>query len=129
MGRWQEALRRAAVLWVGVPGQPARLVWPAWHDGAVHLLVGTPGTGSGEQEVPGLEAAERVAVTLAEPGGRAVLAVLAASVLAVPVGSAEWAAAVPVLLARRLNRGEEAATAARWATTCRLYRLEVAEGA
>ncbi len=43
------ALRKAAAVWVAPAGHPARLVWALWRDDAVLIAVG--GT---EQHVPGL---------------------------------------------------------------------------
>ena len=55
-----EACRKSDVLWISLPGLPQpRAAWHVWFDGAVYLV-----SGDGEQELPGLEAAETVEVTV-----------------------------------------------------------------
>ncbi|GAA3871225.1 hypothetical protein GCM10022243_40700 [Saccharothrix violaceirubra] len=56
------ALRKAAALWVRPAGHPPRLVWALWRDGAVHVAVG--GTG---QVVPGLADGVDCTLTVRSP--------------------------------------------------------------
>jgi hypothetical protein len=53
-----EVARKAAVLWIVVPGHRPRAAWVLWRDGRTYLL-----TGPGEQDVPGLADATEVTVT------------------------------------------------------------------
>lgn len=55
------ALRKAAALWVAVPGRRGRLVWALWRDGSVWVAVG------GDQEVPGLTDDQAVTITVRSP--------------------------------------------------------------
>lgn len=55
------ALRKAAALWVAVPGRRGRLVWALWRDGSVWVAVG------GDQEVPGLADGQPVTITVRSP--------------------------------------------------------------
>ncbi|MEU5693697.1 hypothetical protein [Actinosynnema sp. NPDC020468] len=56
------ALRKAAAVWVRPEGHEARLVWALWRDGA--LLVAVGGT---EQRVPGLVDGVACAITVRSP--------------------------------------------------------------
>lgn len=56
------ALRKAAAIWVRPDGHEPRLVWALWRDGAVLVAVG--GT---EQEVPGLVDGVACTVTVRSP--------------------------------------------------------------
>ncbi|WP_235921744.1 hypothetical protein [Lentzea tibetensis] len=56
------ALRKAAAIWVAVPGHPPKLVWALWRQNTIWLAVG--GT---EQEVPGLADGVAVRVTVRSP--------------------------------------------------------------
>jgi hypothetical protein len=55
------ALRKAAALWVTVPGRRGRLVWSLWRNGSVWIAVG------GDQEVPGLAEGQSVTITVRSP--------------------------------------------------------------
>jgi hypothetical protein len=59
------ALRKAAAVWVGPDGHEPRLVWALWRDGG--LLVAVGGT---EQEVPGLADGVACTVTVRSPTTR-----------------------------------------------------------
>ncbi|HEV7907311.1 MAG TPA: hypothetical protein VGP03_04145 [Pseudonocardiaceae bacterium] len=56
------ALRKAAAIWITVPGHRARLVWALWRDGSVWVAVG-----GDEQEVPGLADDVACTVTVRSP--------------------------------------------------------------
>ncbi|ONI86315.1 hypothetical protein ALI22I_25545 [Saccharothrix sp. ALI-22-I] len=56
------ALRKAAAIWIRPSGHEPRLVWALWRDGAVLVAVG--GT---EQVVPGLEDGVACTVTVRSP--------------------------------------------------------------
>lgn len=59
------ALRKAAAVWVRPEGHGSRLVWALWRDGAVLVAVG--GT---EQDVPGLADGVACTVTVRSPTTR-----------------------------------------------------------
>jgi hypothetical protein len=56
------ALRKAAAVWITVPGEKPRLVWALWRQNAVWLVVG--GT---EQTVPGLSDGVACTLTVRSP--------------------------------------------------------------
>ncbi len=102
-----EATRRAGLVWLTVPGQ-AR-AYPAWHlwrepPGAAYLA-----TGPGEQPLPGLAGAGRVAVTVPSKESRGTLVTWTAAVGRVDPGSAEWDEVIGPLRAARLNADLSAA--------------------
>jgi len=95
------ATRRAGVIWLTVPGR-AR-AYPAWHlwrdpPGAAYLV-----TGPGEQPLPGLAGAARVAVTVPSKESRGTLVTWTAEVSRVEPGSTEWDEVIGPLAAARLN--------------------------
>ncbi|WP_246037725.1 hypothetical protein [Saccharothrix texasensis] len=59
------ALRKAAAVWIRPDGHEPRLVWALWRDGAVLVAVG--GT---EQQVPGLADGVACTVTVRSPTTR-----------------------------------------------------------
>jgi hypothetical protein len=96
-----EATRRAGVVWLTVPG--AGRAYPAWHlwrdpPGAAYLV-----TGPGEQPLPGLAGAARVAVTVPSKDSGGALVTWTASVGLVEPGSPEWDEVIGPLRAARLN--------------------------
>ncbi|MBM7811383.1 hypothetical protein [Saccharothrix algeriensis] len=102
------ALRKAAAVWVAPEGHGPRLVWALWRDDAVLVAVG--GT---EQEVPGLADGVPCLLTVRSPSTHSHLVDVAATARLVEVD--EGAAAA--LRSARLN------ATPRWD---RVYRLEVA---
>jgi 8-oxo-dGTP diphosphatase len=119
-----EATRRAGIVWLTVPG--AGRAYPAWHlwrdpPGAAYLV-----TGPGEQPLPGLAGATRVAVTVPSKESRGALVTWTAGVSRVEPGSPEWDEVAGPLAAARLNaeldQGEDS-PAGRWATSGAVYRL------
>ena len=96
-----EATRRTGVVWLTVPG--AGRAFPAWHlwrdpPGAAYLV-----TGPGEQPLPGLAGAARVAVTVPSKDSGGALVTWTASVGQVEPGSPEWDEVIGPLRAARLN--------------------------
>jgi len=112
-----EAMRKAAVAWLTVPGRRAYPVWCHWIDDALYLV-----SGAGEQSAPGLARAGTVAVTARGDHGGAIVS-WTASVARVPPETEAWAAVVPLLAAKRLNSAPAADLARRWATDCEVTRL------
>ncbi|QUF07973.1 hypothetical protein KCV87_16565 [Actinosynnema pretiosum subsp. pretiosum] len=56
------ALRKAAAIWVAPEGHPAKLVWALWRDGAALVV-----TGGTEQRVDGLADGVACTVTVRSP--------------------------------------------------------------
>jgi hypothetical protein len=115
----EEALKKAAIAWLSVGGGPARAVWCMPAQGALWVV-----SGPGEQEIPGLAAADRARVTLrGDHGGRIVT--FAAEVSRLTPSGDEWAELAPQLAGKRLNAsGDSEALVARWAAECAVHRLE-----
>jgi hypothetical protein len=113
-----EAMKKAAVAWLGRPGYA---VWCLWLDGALYLV-----HGPGEQPAPGLAEASLVDVTVrGDHGGR--ILTWPASVSRVEPGGEEWDRVVPQLAGKRLNAsGTAEQTSARWAASCVVSRLTAA---
>ena len=108
------AAKKSGRAWIG-----DRLVWCAWHDGAIVLV-----TGGGEQVLPDLSGD----VTLADSTGAAALR-LSATATALEPGSPAWASAATVLAERRLNgAGQPAELVRRWATESTIVALSVTDG-
>jgi hypothetical protein len=118
-----EAMKKAAVAWLGVPGAGGGTypVWCLWLDGGLYVV-----SGAGEQPAPGLAGAGTATVTArGDHGGRIIT--WPASVTRVAPGGEEWERVVPQLAGKLLNApGGPAETAARWADGCVLSRLEPA---
>ena len=102
----EEAVKKAAVAWLAVPGGgPSYLVWCAWLGGSLLVV-----SGPGEQAAPGLADTPTAEVTLrGDHGGRIVT----------------WTAAVTQLAGKRLNGAPAIATA--WAGRCVVSRLTPAD--
>ncbi|MFI5833936.1 hypothetical protein ACIA5A_09705 [Micromonospora sp. NPDC051300] len=114
-----EAVKKAAVCWVGLGGGPASALWCLPLDGALLVV-----TGPGEQAAPGLADAEAAEVTLrGDHGGRIVT--WTARVTRLRPGTEEWDTAAPLVAAKRLNAsGSAAELVARWAAEgCAVNRL------
>jgi hypothetical protein len=117
-----EACKKSGMIWVQVPGSRPRAAWHVWHagpDGEAAYVV----TGDGEQELPGIENADQVLVTVRskDKGGR--LVTWLATSTRVEPGSPEWDGVVPALVGNRLNARDGDAAADRWATNARVTRL------
>lgn len=102
------ALRKAAAVWVAPDGHGPRLVWALWREGTVLVAVG--GT---EQEVPGLVDGARCVLTVRSPSTHSHLADVTTTARLAEVDE-ETAAA---LRSARLN------TTPQWES---VYRLEFA---
>ncbi len=114
-----EATKKAAVAWVGVPGGPAYALWCVPLEGALFVV-----SGPGEQSAPGLADATRAEVTMrGDHGGRIVT--WPADVTRVRPGTDHWETVAPLVAAKRLNApGPAADLVARWAAEgCALNRL------
>ncbi|MGK5738176.1 hypothetical protein [Micromonospora sp. URMC 103] len=92
-----EVIKKAAVAWVSVAGEPARALWCATLEGALVVV-----TGPGEQAAPGLADAAEAQVTMrGDHGGRIVT--WPAEVSRVRPGTEEWDIVAPLLASKRLN--------------------------
>nr|QLJ99183.1 hypothetical protein HZU44_03135 [Micromonospora carbonacea] len=114
-----EAVKKAAVAWVGVVGGPGRALWCVPSEGSLLVV-----SGPGEQAAPGLAEATEARVTLrGDHGGRIVT--WPARVTRLAPGTEEWTALAPTVAAKRLNApGPTADLVARWVTDgCALVRL------
>jgi len=112
-----EAMKKAAVAWLEVAGQPAYPVWCLWSDGALYVV-----SGPGEQPAPGLAHARTVTVhARGDHGGRIVA--WAAAVERVRPDSEQWSIVVPQLAGKRLNSAPTDELVSRWATKAVVNRL------
>jgi hypothetical protein len=115
----EEAMKKAAVAWLTVPGGArAYPVWCLWIGDALYLV-----SGSGEQPAPGLPESEIATVTArGDHGGRIVS--WPAVVSRLWPGSDEWDTIAPQIAGKRLNSsGTAEQTVARWAVECVVSRL------
>jgi hypothetical protein len=101
-----EAIKKAAVVWISIGGGPALGLWCMPLDGALFVV-----SGPGEQTAPGLADAERAEARLrGDTGGTIVLTEVAVERLA--PGSEDWDTVAPQLANKRLNAsGADSATA------------------
>ncbi|RVX44604.1 hypothetical protein EDD27_7347 [Nonomuraea polychroma] len=110
----EEGAKKSSILWLTL--DRPRLAWHAWHDGAIYLV-----TGGEEQRLPGLEALERVHVTLRSKDNGARLVEFDAAVSVVDQAAA--ADAVAVLAKERLNARDSEHLTERWARESVVLRL------
>ncbi|MEU6717739.1 hypothetical protein ABZ897_40270 [Nonomuraea sp. NPDC046802] len=110
----EEGAKKSGVLWLTL--DRPRLAWHAWHDGAIYLV-----SGGGEQQLPGLDALDRVHVTLRSKDNGARLTEFEAEVAVVDQAAA--AEAVAVLAKERLNAPDSEHLTERWARECVVVRL------
>jgi hypothetical protein len=118
-----EAARRSRVCWLsygydGAHMVPDRLVWHVWHEGAVVVVSGPSGN-----NLPGIDRAEAVDVTLRsrDDGGRLVTWRATAEVLT--PGTEAWERHAVALLGVRLNLPDPPATRRAWAERGTILRL------
>ncbi len=113
-----EAMRKAALAWVEVPGERASAVWLLWHETAAYLV-----HGGGEQPVPGLAGASECRVVARSGDNAARIVTWPASVATVEPGTEEWTAVVPQLLGKRLNLEDPNGAEDRWVAGSTVSRL------
>jgi hypothetical protein len=113
-----EAMRKAALIWLEVPGRRPVAAWTTWQDDAAYVV-----HGEGEQPIPGLADAGgcRVLVRSADNGARIVA--WPATVSRVEPGSETWATVVPTLLGKRLNLPDPNGAEQRWSVAAVVSRL------
>ncbi|MEV0311565.1 hypothetical protein [Nonomuraea fuscirosea] len=110
----EEGAKKSGILWLTL--DRPRLAWHAWHDGAIYLV-----SGGEEQELPGLDALDRVRVTLRSKDNGARLVEFEAAVA--PVDQAAAADVVAVLAKERLNARDSEHLPERWARDSQVWRL------
>ncbi|MEV5499368.1 hypothetical protein AB0M50_28610 [Nonomuraea fuscirosea] len=110
----EEGAKKSGILWLTL--DRPRLAWHAWHDGAIYLV-----SGGEEQELPGLDALDRVRVTLRSKDNGARLVEFEAAVA--PVDQAAAADVVAVLAKERLNARDSEHLPERWARGSQVWRL------
>jgi hypothetical protein len=139
----EEAMRKAAVAWLEVPGRGALLsrgrmqpgrggllsrgrndpghppypVWCLWIDDALYVV-----SGPDEQEAPGLARSAVVQVSARGDHGGLILT-WPARVSRVRPDSEQWAAVAPQLAAKRLNGPPAADLIDRWSRSALIMRL------
>ncbi|MEW9553478.1 hypothetical protein [Nonomuraea sp. NPDC050783] len=111
----EEGAKKSGVLWLALADGP-RLAWHVWHEGAIYLV-----TGGEEQLLPGLDALDRVRVTLRSKDNGARLVEFDAAVSV--VGQGEAPDAVAALAKERLNARDAEHLAERWARESTVVRL------
>ncbi|SEK44546.1 hypothetical protein [Nonomuraea pusilla] len=111
----EEGARKSGVLWLTL--DRPRLAWHVWHDGAIYLVAG-----GGEQELPGLDALDRVRVTLRSKDNGARLVEFDAAVSR--VDQAAEPGAVAALAKERLNAADSEHLTERWARDSLVVRLD-----
>ncbi|WP_235855139.1 hypothetical protein [Nonomuraea aridisoli] len=109
-----EGAKKSGILWLTL--DRPRLAWHTWHDGAIYLV-----TGGEEQALPGLEALDRVHVTLRSKDNGARLVEFDAAVSV--VDQAASPDVVAALAKDRLNARDSEHLPARWARDSTIVRL------
>jgi hypothetical protein len=114
----EEAAKKAAIGWFSVDGGPARALWCLTVDGDICLVLGP-----GEQELPGIDEATSVMVTLrGDHGGN--IATFPVTVTRVRPESERWEVIAPQLAAKRLNAsGTSEQVVERWAREASVWAL------
>ncbi|WP_431916968.1 hypothetical protein [Nonomuraea jabiensis] len=110
----EEGAKKSGILWLTL--DRPRLAWHTWHDGAIYLV-----TGGEEQALPGLDALDRVHVTLRSKDNGARLVEFEAAVAVVDQAAA--ADAVAALAKERLNALDSEHLTERWARDSTVLRL------
>ena len=133
-----EVARRSRVAWLsyvydGSSAVRDRLVWYAWHEGAVVVLSASggdgpldprdPETGVPEQVLPGIDRAPEVDVTLRSRDNGSRLVTWTAPVEVVTPGTPAWEDHAAALLGVRLNLPDPAAARRAWAQRGTVVRL------
>lgn len=118
-----EAIKKAGIAWISVPGGPALGLWVLPLEGSLIVVCGP-----GEQAAPGLAEATRASVRLRGDNG-ALIVIVEAEVERLSPGSEEWTEIAPQLAGKRLNAsGTAEELMARWAATgCSVLRLTPAD--
>jgi hypothetical protein len=112
-----EAMKKAAIAWLGIGERPPYAVWCLWLDEALYVV-----SGPGEQPAPDLAGAAAVEVSArGDHGGRIVT--WPARVERLSPGTDAWDTVVGQLAGKRLNSGSAGELGERWARECVISRL------
>ncbi|HLT10674.1 MAG TPA: hypothetical protein VK028_07695 [Micromonosporaceae bacterium] len=115
-----EAMKKAAIAWIGVGENPPYAVWCVWIDDALYVV-----SGPDEQPAPGLADASSVLVTArGDHGGRIVT--WPATVTRVEPGTELWDTVAPQLAGKRLNSLSTDSLVQTWSESATISRLEPA---
>jgi hypothetical protein len=115
------ALKKGSICWLTIPQRGgAALTRPAWYVQQGRSLFVL--RGDGEQELPGLDTASTVTLTVKSKEIKAALGTIEADVRAV-TDDAEFTRIATLGLGTRLNLPDGEAALERWARTCELYEL------
>lgn len=113
-----EVASKADLVWVEVPGRPARGMWHVWHDDAVLLV-----TGGLEQPDPGLSEAGAVELILRSKDTFTRVLRATATVAELSPTSTDWEEAAKALHPKRLNPVDGEDQPLRWRTESTIWRL------
>jgi hypothetical protein len=118
-----EALKKATVAWVEVPGEggtngKAVPVWYGVLDGRVYVL-----TGGSEQRVPGLAETGQVVLRARSKEQQSLIAEVEAATRVIEPSDPLYAQVAAVLLPRRLNLRDGEQAVDRWRKECTLVEL------
>jgi len=115
-------MRKAAVAWLEVSGQPPYAVWCLWVEDSLYVV-----SGPDEQPAPGLAGAGGVVRVSARGDHGCRIVTWPARVSRVRPESEQWAAVVPQLAAKRLNGPSARDLVGLWARTAVVSRLNPTE--
>lgn len=122
-----EVANKADLVWVEIPGQPARAMWHVWHDSAVTLV-----TDGLEQPDPGFVDGGTVLLIMRSKDKLTRVLTTRALVSQLLPTSPEWEEAAKALHPKRLNQGDGEEQPQRWRTESTLWELrafdDVVEG-
>lgn len=118
-----EAIKKAGIAWINIPGGPSLGLWVMPLDGTLVVVCGP-----GEQQAPGLAEASRAEVRLRGDNG-GLIVIVEAGVERLTPGSEAWTEIAPQLAGKRLNAtGTAEDLVARWAESgCAVLRLTPAD--
>jgi hypothetical protein len=117
----REAMKKAAVAWLGVGDRPPYAVWCLWTDDSLFVV-----SGPGEQPAPGLAETSTAIVTARGDHGGRIVSWRAAVTRLLPATSG-WDAVASALAAKRLNSVGAEELSGRWAREAVLSQLSPAD--
>jgi hypothetical protein len=115
-----EAMKKAAIVWLHIEHKQPVLIWTVWanEQGTCYVLFGGM-----EQQIPGLTNTAQCQVMVRSSDNGAHILTWEANVHQLEPDSAEWDAAVSVLLPKRLNLPDTPTAPQRWAKTSHIAAL------
>jgi hypothetical protein len=119
----EAALKKGSICWLTIPqAKGPALTRPAWYVQQGSSLFVVKG-GDGEQQLPGLEQAAKVTITVKSKDVKATLGELRADVRVVEAGSEEFDRIAGLGVGSRLNLKDGEAALQRWKDTCTIVEL------